>query len=96
MLAKQVFSNMTSIFGIVDDLHTTLVAGFLDVTHSSASSQDLGLDNATIVELLSDLVSFILIESNLSNWNGNSVGVQESTSLVLVKFDSSNGSGSQG
>jgi len=89
MLSKILLGQRGCLISCITKLNSTLESGFLNVTHSSSSTENLRFDNAAIAELGCNFMSFLWSESNLSERDSNLVGVEESSGLVLVELDAS-------
>ena len=89
MIANVLLCNLLCLLRGVYQFHSALKSSLFDVSHASATSEDLALDNATFIELGCDILGFISVESHLTQGNGHVVLVQKSACLIFMKFDSS-------
>ena len=88
-VSEELSGDSLSFIGGADELDTTLETGFLDVTHATATTENLGLDDtAATWDLASDSVGFIRGERDVTEGGGNIVGAEKGTCLVFVKFQS--------
>jgi len=89
-LSAHLVSNVLNLVDSIDNVHTTLESGFLEMAETTTTTKDLGLDDILDTLLGTHFgglsTSFLGRESDVTERNTNLVAVEKSTSLILVKF----------
>ena len=70
-LAEQFACDRFGLGGVIDEVDTSLEAGFLDVTETTTAAKDLGLDDAAAVDAAGNFLCLIRTESDVAHWNGH-------------------------
>ena len=66
-ISKHLAGHVFSLVSVVDEVDTTLETGFFEVTHTTATSKNLRLDDASAVPFRSNFESLIRGESNTAD-----------------------------
>jgi hypothetical protein len=87
MFSEEFFGNIFSLIWGINYFNTTLESSLFNISHTSSTSQDLGLDYASIFEFTGNFECFLIGEGNITKWNSNIERMKEGTGLVLMELD---------
>ena len=85
-VTDQFVGNFLGLISVINEVHSTLETGFLDMAESTSTSKDLRLNDTAAFDAAGNSLRLIRAEGNIADRDGHLVRVKQGTCLILVKL----------